>query len=211
MQTSSIERIGGHVPLRSSLGFGALAVVVLSFGIGAATAAFSMIDGSMPHTESYSTCDTAASFDGHHLVMIGMDGGPMLSERVSDVYETSFDAANDGLDVWSDAAASLGDRSTIIVLSAAALALLVACANAARSVYARSGRSCEGAGTQRVALVAIGALSFAALLLRLASTTSVGEMLGSTPVAHIGARAIVFAICISALVEARRRLLPRLS
>lgn len=211
MQTSSTGKTGGSVRRRNSLAFSALAVLVLSLGVGTATAAFSVIDGMVPHESPYPTCDTAASFGGDRFVMVGLAGGPMLRDRVTDAYQSGIDAAGDGLETWTDVAFSLADRSTIIVLSAGALALLVACANAARSLYARSGLRSSGAGTERVALAAIGALSIAALLLHVASMTSLADLSGSFPLARIDARAIGFAICVSALVEARRRLLPRLT
>jgi len=211
MQTSSTGITGRPASPPNGIGVRVLAVILLSLGIGAATAAFTVIDALMPHAAAYPSCDTVLSLGGERMVLIGMDGGPMLRDRVAGAYVSGVDAASDGLDEWSDEAMEAADVAPVVVLSAAALALLVVCANAARALAARSERTLPGSGIARVALAAGGALAMSTLVLRAASTSPIADVLGSIPSARPDVRAIAFALCISALVEARRRVLPRLT
>lgn len=154
--------------LHSRWGFGVLGVLVLSLGIGSATAAFSVIDVLMPHAASYPTCD-------------------------------AIDAA------------VLADRSLFAMLSVAALALLVACANAARVLYDRGGLVIRSTAATRIALATIGALSIATVLVHLLSTSSPSEALGAIPTVRLDARAMGFAVSVSALAETSRRIHSRLT
>ena len=185
---------------------------MLSLGIGATTAEFSVIDGFMPHSAHYPSCDIAASYEGDSVTVIvnGSSGDPELRDRVANAYEASMNAAGDGLESWAEQAGAIAGKSLLVVLSAAALALLVACANSARMLYARSGHALQRSGTALVALASVGALSVTALLLRLLSASAAGT-LGFLPAVRLDARAIGFAICVSTVVEARRRIHPRLT
>lgn len=213
MQSLIRNMIDGVARLRNRWGFSALALLMLSLGMGAATAVFSVVDGFMPHSAPYPSCDAAAAFAGNSAVLFvnGPDVELELRDRVSDLYGESMDAAGDGLASWSAVAVTLAHRALFVLLSAAALALLVACSNAARTLYARSARTPRSSAAVRVALASVGALSVAAIFLRLVSTATAADLLGALPSVRLDVRAIAFAICVSALVEARRGMHPRLT
>lgn len=213
MQTLIREVTGGASRLRDRWGFSALAVLLLSLGIGATTAAFSIIDGFAPHSAHYPSCDIAASYaaDSVAVIVDGPSGEPDLRGRVSGVYEASMDAAGSSVESWVEMADAIAGKSLLVMLSAAALALLVACSNSARVLYERSGRALQRSSTARVALASVGALSVAALLLRLLAAPVASGVFGLIPAVRLDARAIGFAICVSAVVEARRRVHPRLT
>jgi len=174
---------------RIGWGFYALALLVLSLGIGATTAAFTVIAALLPHSAAYSNCNTAVTY----------------------AYQASMDAAESGVALWIDDAGGIADAVRVLLLGAAALALLVACSNRARALYARSGRAMERSATSRAAAATVGALFVAAVLLRAMSWSSVADILGSISAARLDIRAIAFAACVSAAVEARRPLHPRIT
>jgi len=144
-------RPAGHFINRR--GATAIAVLLLSLGVGASTAAFTLVNGVMSHSAPFVTCETTVEYAG------GLPSVPALSvARISDAYETSYEAAGDAVDAWSDAASDVGEGVFPVMLIGGALALLVACARGAARTLAAPRASMLVAG------VALGALSVAALL-----------------------------------------------
>jgi hypothetical protein len=159
-------------------GFGTLAVLMLSIGIGATTAAFSVIDAMLPHSAACPSYDTAVAY----------------------TLDPTLDDATDAADV-----------AVALTLGTAALALLVACADSARSLHERSGHAIARSGAARAAFTTVGALTVAALLVRTMTSSSLADVLGSMSAARLDVRAVAFAIAVLAIVEARRRIQPRLN
>jgi len=163
---------------RGRWGFGTLAVLILSLGIGATTAAFSVIDAMLPHAAATPGCDTAVAY---------------------------------AIDPTVDDAVGAADIAVALTLGTAALALLVACADSARALHDRSGYARARSGAVRAAITTAGALTVAALMVRAMSSSSLAEVLGTMAAARLDVRAVAFAIGVLAIVEARRRIQPRLS
>ncbi|MFI5242033.1 MAG: hypothetical protein ACHQRL_03410 [Gemmatimonadales bacterium] len=173
--------------------------MILSLGIGATTAAFSVIDAVLPRSPAYPSCSTTVSY------------APALGDRMSDAYQASMDVAGGGLESWIDDAGGAADAARVLLLGAAALTLLIACSNGARSLHERSGQLLQLSGFARAAAATVGAVSVAAVLLRVMSSSSMADLLGTMSATRLDIRAIAFAACVSAAVEARRRIHPRLT
>jgi hypothetical protein len=138
----------------------AIAVLLLSLGVGASTAAFTLVNGVMPHSAPFVTCETTVEYaSGLSTVpTLSVPAPGELQARISDAYETSYEAAGDAVDAWSDAAGDVGGRVFPVMLVAGALALLVACARGAARALATPRAS------TLIASVVLGALPVAALL-----------------------------------------------
>lgn len=188
---------------RNRWGFYALALLVLSFGIGATTAAFSVIDAMLPHSAAYPGCNAAFAYaaDTIHVIAHGQ----------FDAYQSSMAAAGDGLSSWVDDAGGVADVAVALMLGTAALALLVACADSARALQERSGHAFARPGIVRAAFTTVGALTVAAELVRAVSSSSLADVLGLMSSAHLDVRAVAFAIGVFSIVEARRRIQPRIT
>ena len=159
----------------------AIAVLLLSLGVGASTAAFTLVNRVMPHSAPFVTCETTVEYTGgfSNVPTLSVPAPGELQDRVSDAYQTSYEAAGDAVDAWSDAAGEIGGRVLAVALAAGALALLVACTRAAaRSLAATS-------ASALFAAVALGALPVAALL-----ANAIG-------LPALGFRAVAFALTVS--------------
>lgn len=162
----------------------AIAVLLLSLGVGASTAAFTLVNGVMPHSAPFVTCETTVEYSGgfSDVPTLSVPAPGELQERVSDAYQTSYEAAGDAVDEWSNATGlgdAVGGRALALMLAAGALALLVACTRGAARVLATPRASFLIAGA------ALGALLIAALL---ASAFGLPAL---------GLRAIAFAVTVS--------------
>ena len=180
-------------PLVNRRGSTAIAVLLLSLGVGASTAAFTLVNGVMPHSAPFVTCETTVEYtsDLSSVPTLNVPAPGELQSRISDAYETSYEAAGDAVDAvdaWSDVAGQVGDvgdvgdvggRVLAVMLAAGALALLVACTRGAAWALATPRASSLFAG------VALGALPIAALL------TSVFGL------PALGFRAIAFGVTVS--------------
>ena len=156
--------------LVSRRGSTAIAVLLLSLGVGASTAAFTLLNGVMPHSAPFVTCETTIEYSGDFARMptsmptLNVPGTSEVQERISDVYETSYEAAGDAVDSWSGAAEQVGDvgnvggRILASLLGAGALALLVACTRGAARALVTAG------GTTLSLGAALGAIPVAALI-----------------------------------------------
>ena len=176
-----------------------IAVLLLSLGVGASTAAFSLVNGVMPHSSPFVTCETTIEYTGDLASMPPMPSLHVpppaeLQERISDVYQTSYEAAGDAVDSWSDVAGDVRDASEVgglsdlgdvggrivaVLLGAGALVLLVACMRGASRALATPRTSTFFAS------VALGALPVAALLV------------SGFGLPALGLRAITFAMAVS--------------
>ena len=122
-------------PLRSCRGSTTLAVLLLSLGVGASTAAFTFANGVMPHSAPFVVCETtmgyASDFPGSLALSV-----PITAGDIGDA----------------------GARVLAMILAAGALALLVACTRrAARALAAPRADALIGGA-------ALGALAVAALI-----------------------------------------------
>jgi hypothetical protein len=163
--------------------FTLLAAVLLSFGVGASTAAFTLMNGGARRSVRYFTCETMVgmSSDPADYMLASMPPSAGVRERVADAYETSYEAADDAMDSWSDSAANLDGYSLAPLVAAGALAMLVACARGAARLLAAQ------RDTSLVIGSAIGALAVAAALVSVFGLPA------------LGLRAFAFAISISLL------------
>lgn len=128
--------------LRSGLGFAALATMLLSFGVGAATAAFTLMNDLAPHPAPYVACETMLqlSSDPFAHESAGIPLAAAVQESISNA---------DNLDVPPLAP----------LFAAGALAMLVACARGAARMLAAPRETSIAAGS------AIGALFVSAMLI----------------------------------------------
>lgn len=188
---------------RNGWGFCALALLLLSFGIGATTAAFSVIDAMLPHSAAYPSCNAAFEYADDTIHVLG--------NGQFDAYQSSMAATGDGLSSWVDDAGGIADVAVALMIGTAALALLVACADSAPALHERSGHALERSVAVRAAFTTVGALTVAAVLVRAMSSSSLADVLGSMAAARLDIRAIAFAACVSAAVEARRQLRSRIT
>ena len=191
MQNNLREPTNSARHLVNRRGSTAIAVLLLSLGVGASTAAFTVVNRVMPHSAPFVTCETTIEYSGDFSTMptstptLNVPAPGELQERISDAYQTSYEAAGDAMDSWSDAAGDVGDvgdvggRVLAVLLAAGALALLVVCTRGASRALATSRASVLFAG------VALGALPVAALL---ASAFGLPAM---------GFRAVAFAVTVS--------------
>ncbi|MDQ2766599.1 MAG: hypothetical protein M3Y30_05540, partial [Gemmatimonadota bacterium] len=170
-----------------------IAVLLLALGVGASTAAFTLVNGVMPHSAPFVTCETTFVYSSDVPVMPTLtvpDAGE-VKERISDAYQTSYEAAGDAVDSWSESADDFGDaggRVLSVLLAAGALALLVACTRLAARALAATRASTLFVG------VALCALPVAALL---ASAFGFPAL---------GFRAVAFAVTVSLVAAYSARL-----
>jgi len=160
-----------------------LATVLLSLGVGAATAAFTLMSTESRHAAPIVACET----------MLQLSGTPFAHESGD---TRSADAVADEVaDEVADAVDDLDGRSFALVLAAGALAVLVACARGAARLLT------EPCVPEVAAVSAVGALLVSATLI------------GVFGLPSMGLRAVAFAICVSMLAArfariARRELVP---
>jgi hypothetical protein len=171
--------------LRGGWGLTVMATVLLSFGVGATTAAFALMNDAAPHSVTSFSCETMLGISGDPSVIssAGIPSSAELHEQVSEAYQTSHDAvdnaADDMVGSWSDVPDTLGARPLVLLFAAGALALLVACARGAASLLAAP------PGFLAHTASVLGALLVAALLI---------DVFG---LPALGIRAIAFAISAS--------------
>jgi hypothetical protein len=101
-----------------------LATVLLSFGVGAATAAFTLVSADSPHSARSVACET----------MLQLSGDPFAHETEN---IRSASEMADAVSSWSDGMDDLEGRSLAPLFAAGALALLVACARGAARMVAQ--------------------------------------------------------------------------
>jgi hypothetical protein len=183
MQNLPYDHTSRAPRLRNQRGFAAMAVLMLSLGVGATTAAFSIVDYAMPTASTYVSCETMMEAPGNQSAVriADLPSRAELRDRVSDAYETSYESADDAIGAIPEMASSLGERSLLELLGAAAVALLVACTRAA------SRRITAPRASLMAAATTVGALAFATLSLR------------ALELPAIGIRAATFALCISVI------------
>jgi hypothetical protein len=171
--------------LRGGRGFTLMAMVLLSFGVGAATAAFALMDGAAPHSMPYVRCETMLriSTDPAAPLSENIPSRAGLRERVSDAYDASYEAEGDAVgpsvSSWSDVADDLDGRPFAPLIAAGALAMLVACARGAARLLAAPRGAAISAGS------ALGALLVAAILVNVFGLPA------------LGIRAIAFAVIVA--------------
>jgi len=210
MQNNLREPTDSARRLANRRGSTAIAVLLLSLGVGASTAAFTLVNRVMPHSAAFVTCETTVEYSGDLASMptstptLNVPAPDELQERISDAYQTSYEAAGDAVDSWSDAAADVGEldnvsdiggRSLAVLLGAGALALLVACTRGASRALATTRSSAL------FVVVALGALPVAALLANAFGLPA------------LGFRAVAFAVTVSLVAAfwARREQKSRVS
>ena len=133
MQNLLYDHTSRDPRLRNQRGFATMAVLMLSLGVGATTAAFSIVDYAMPPASPYATCETMMEAQGNQSgdTIRTISGREELRDRVADAYETSYERADDAFGAIPEMASGLGERSILELLGAAAVALLVACTRGA--------------------------------------------------------------------------------
>ncbi|MBA2686063.1 MAG: hypothetical protein H0U66_16380 [Gemmatimonadaceae bacterium] len=169
--------------------------MMLSLGVGATTALFSLVDSVMPCSTPSIRCETAMEFPGtasiFHIADVPSSAG--IRDRATVLYETSVESAGDALGAFPDAADVLGGRPVLALLGACVLGFLLVCARGASGMIVAA----------RAPLVAIGAtagaLTFAALSLR------------ALELPAMGMRATAFALCVSLLAVCYARISARSS
>ncbi len=168
---------------RTRRGSTALGVMLLSLGVGSATALFGFVDSVLPHSAPIAACETLSELRGGapSFAMAQIPTGAELKVRVSDVSEAGVDNATDAIVSIPDLADGLGERAMLASLGIAALALLLACTRFASRLIASTSTAALAAGTT------LGALALAML--------SAHEL----DLPAMGPRAIAFAFCISLL------------
>ncbi|MDQ2931203.1 MAG: hypothetical protein M3Y05_10365 [Gemmatimonadota bacterium] len=168
---------------RARRGSTVLGVLLLSLGVGSATALFGFVDAVLPHSAPMAACETLSERSGGapSFAMAQIPTGAELKDRVSDVYQAGVDNATDAIDSIPDMADGLVARAMLAGLGVAALALLLACTRLASRLIATTSTAALAAGTT------LGALALAML--------SAHEL----DLPSIGPRAIAFALSISLL------------
>jgi hypothetical protein len=194
---------------RSGLGLTVMAAVLLSFGVGAATAAFALVSSVSRHSVPLVACESMLQLTGSQFAhaSANVPTADEVQARVTEAYretydasyspdyEASFERAGDVVGSWSEVAESLDGRWLAPLFAAGALAMLVACARgAAHMLTAPRARAVA-------AVSAVGALFVSAMLL------------GVLGLPMMGLRSVAFAICVSMLAvkfaqRARNDLLP---
>jgi hypothetical protein len=169
--------------LRNQRGVATMAVLMLSLGVGATTAVFSVADSVMPRSAPYVSCETAMEFSSGEsgVALASLSSGEDLRDRVADAYETSYESAGDAIGAIPDIMDGFGERFILAMFGAAAIAILIACTRGASRLLDSPGATLVAAGTT------IGALAIATLSLR------------ALHLPMIGVRTIAFALCISVL------------
>lgn len=169
--------------LRNRRGVATMAVLLLSIGVGATTAVFSVADRVMPRSAPYVTCETTMAFksDDPSVVLASLPSREELRDRVAEAYQTSYESAGDAIGDLPDVMDDFGERFTLAMFGAAAIAILIACTRGASRLLDSPGATMVTAGTT------MGALAIATLSLR------------ALHLPMVGVRTIAFALCISAL------------
>lgn len=183
MQNILYDRTAPTSRRRHRRGFATMAALVLSLGVGAATAVFSVADDALPSAALRVRCETVMRLADNPagLALPELRASEELRERVSDAYETSYATAGDAIGSLPELAGGVGARPVLALLGAGAIALLLACTRAASKVLPPSRALSTIAGTT------VGALGFAALTLRAFALPT------------IGVRAAAFALCVALL------------
>jgi hypothetical protein len=169
--------------LRNRPGFTALAVLMLSLGVGATTALFSLVDDAMPRSAATVECETVMRIAGNapSFAIANVPSRAELRDRVSDAYQASVESAGDALDALPDTSDVLGEPAALALLGAVAIGFLLLCTRSAS-------RMVTSARAPQVAIgTTAGALAVATLSLR------------ALELPAIGVRAVAFALCISLL------------
>ena len=180
---------------RSNWGFTVLAALLLSFGVGAATAAFALVSSVSRHSAPFVACESmlplsSSPFAHESANVLSADE---VQERITEAYretydssyrptyQASFEDAGDVVSSWPELAHDLNGRWLAPLFAATALAMLVACARGAAHMLTAPGAPAVAA------VSAVGALLVSAMLL------------GVLGLPMIGLRSIAFAICVSLL------------
>lgn len=168
---------------RTPRGSTALGVILLSLGVGSATALFGFVDAVLPHSTPIAACETLSEMSGGapSFAILQLTAGAELKDRVSDAYEAGVDNATDAIESVPDLADGLGERAMLASLAIAALALLLACTRLASRLIASTSTAALAAGTT------VGALALAMIFAH------------ELDLPAIGPRAIAFALSISLL------------
>jgi len=190
---------------RSGWGLSILATVLLSFGVGAATAAFTLMSADSERAAPFVACETMLQLSSGPFARQSAYG-PSADEvqaRVTEAYRATYEpgyraryeTAEDAVSSWSDAMDDFDPRSLAPLFAVGALAILVACARGASRMLA------VPRGPAVVAASAAGALFVSAMLLSVFGLPT------------MGLRAVAFAICVSMMAakfaRATRRELVR--
>ena len=176
---------------RGGWGLSILAVVLLSFGVGAATAAFALMSAESEHVAPIVACETMLQLSSSPFAQRrgDMPSADEVEARVVETYRATYEpgyqaryeAAGDMVSSWSDATNDFDGRPLAPLIAAGALAMLVACARGASRMLA------ESRGTVVAVISAAGALFVSTMLIKLFGLPA------------MGLRAVAFAICVSML------------
>jgi hypothetical protein len=143
-------------------GRGAAAVILLSLGVGSATAAFSVVSRIVPHGAPSVSCETTIDYtsDPSSAMSAGIPSQAQLRETISDAYQTSYEAAGDVVGTLADVSMDTEDagEGPMAIVAAVALGLLVLCTRGAATLLVVPRTTMFVAGT------ALGALAIASML-----------------------------------------------
>jgi hypothetical protein len=189
----------------SGWGLWILATVLLSFGVGAATAAFTLMSAESEHAAPFVACETMLQLSSGPFARrsANVPSADEVQARVTEAYRATYEpgyqaryeAELDAVSSWSDAMDDFDGRSLAPLFAAGALAILVACARGAARMLA------EPRGPAVTAASAAGALFVSAMLISVFGLPT------------MGLRAVAFAICVSMMAarfarSTRRELVP---
>jgi hypothetical protein len=166
-----------------------LATVLLSCGVGAATAAFTLMSAVSGHAAPFVACETMLSGSASMYGTGAMPSADEVEEHVTDAYRATYessyqgrnDVAGDPVRAWSDVTDDLDARSLAPLFAAGALAMLVACARGAARMLAAPD------ALEIVGVSAMGALVVSSMLITVLGLPAMGF------------RAVAFAVCVSLL------------
>jgi hypothetical protein len=188
-----------------------MAAVLLSFGVGAATAAFTLVSAGAQYPARFVACETMLQLSDSPFAHQREDtpSANEVQERVSEAYRATYEssyqlryeAAGNLVSSLSDVTDDLDAHSLAPLFAAGALAMLVACARMAACMLSAPHAPAVAAVAAVAAIAAIGALFVSAVLV---------SVLG---LPAMGLRAVAFALCVSLLAArfaraARNNLLP---
>ncbi|HMA03711.1 MAG TPA: hypothetical protein VKP02_15185, partial [Gemmatimonadaceae bacterium] len=171
---------------RGGWGLDVLAAVLLSFGVGAATAAFTAMNGFTSHGGPNIACETMLAMSSGPPAYMDHAGATLPSaaevhERIADAYQASYAVGGVAPGTWSDLGDELDLRPLVRLFAATALAMLLACTRGAARLGAATRAPAIAAGS------AFGALVIATMLI------------GVFGLPALGLRAIAFAVSVSLL------------
>jgi hypothetical protein len=160
-----------------------MAILMLSLGVGATTAVFSVADSVMPRSAPFVTCETTMKLSSGEpgVALASLPSRVEPRDRVADAYETSYESAGDAIGAIPDIMDGYGERFILAMFGAAAIAILIACTRGASRLLDSPRATMVAAGTT------IGAMAIATLSLR------------ALHLPMPGVRTIAFALCISVL------------